>query len=169
VQQTVLVAWRRDRRSRRWATVVLLIGAAMVAVSCGLSDDMLGREAITTADTPSDDVAMPPDDRAGDLQEQPGVGGPSEALRVTRQQRGYLDALGAAGVPSSSELRSLSIGSSVCQARAAKQSDQAVWDFILPLVRSDVRATRRPSERTTAADVDTATADYIRIATERLC
>lgn len=149
--------------------MVLLIGAALPAVSCGLGDDMLGRESVTTADTPSDDVAMAPDDRAGDLPETPGAGGPTEVLRVTSQQRGYLNALSAAGVPSSSELRSLSIGSSVCQARAAKQSDQAVWEFILPLVRSDVRATRPAPERTTAADVDTATADYIRIATERLC
>lgn len=149
--------------------MVLLIAAAVPLVSCGLRDDVMGREAISSADTPADDVSTPPDDRAGDLPEPPGVGGPSQALRVTNQQRGYLNALSAAGVPSSSELRSLSIGSSVCQARAAKQSDQAVWDFILPLVRSDVRATRPATERTTAADVDSATADYIRIATERLC
>lgn len=145
------------------------MAAAVPLAACGLGDDMLGREAISTADTPADDVALPPGDGAGDLPGPPGGGGPSDALRVTRQQRGFLDALHAAGVPSSSELRSLSIGSSVCQARAARQSDQAVRDFILPLVRSDVRATRPATERTTAADVDTATADYIRIASERLC
>lgn len=93
----------------------------------------------------------------------------SNALVVTDQQRGYLDALAAAGVKPSSDLIALSIGSYVCQARAAKQNDQAVWDFVLPLVRSDVRNGRLSSMAPSAADVDAATADYIRIATERLC
>ena len=66
-------------------------------------------------------------------------GADSNALIVTGQQRAYLDALKAAGVKPSSDLLALSIGSYVCQARAAKQSDQAVWDFVVPLVRSDVR------------------------------
>lgn len=96
-------------------------------------------------------------------------GGQSEALVVTPQQRGYLDALGVAGVKPSSDLAALSIGSYVCQARAAKQTDQAVWDFVLPLVRSDVRGGRLSSIAPTTADVDSATADYIRIATDRLC
>ena len=65
--------------------------------------------------------------------------GTGRAMTVTTQQRGYLDALAAAGVRPSDDLMALSIGSYVCQARAAKQSDQAVWDFVLPLVRSDVR------------------------------
>ena len=60
---------------------------------------------------------------------------------MTAQQREYLDALKAAGVKPSSDLVALTIGSYVCQARAAKQNDQAVWDFVLPLVRSDVRNT----------------------------
>ena len=102
----------------------------------------------------------------------PGPGQPgsqSNALVVTAQQRGYLDALTAAGVKPSSNLIALSIGSYVCQARAAKQNDQAVWDFVLPLVRSDVRDGRLSSMAPSVADVDSATADYIRIATERLC
>ena len=58
----------------------------------------------------------------------------------------------------------------MCQARAAKQTDQAVWDFVLPLVRSDVRDGRTVSSMApSAGDVNSATADYIRIATERLC
>ncbi len=73
----------------------------------------------------------------------------------------------------SSDLSALSIGSYVCQARAARQNDQAVWDFVLPMVRDDVDdsdgddsgALQTPS----ADDVNSATADYIRIATERLC
>jgi hypothetical protein len=97
------------------------------------------------------------------------LGGQSDDLVVTAQQRGYLDALSAAGVQRSSDLAALSIGSYVCQARAAKQTDQAVWDFVLPLVRSDVRDGRLSSIAPTTADVDSATAEYIRIATERLC
>jgi hypothetical protein len=40
---------------------------------------------------------------------------------------------------------------------------------VLPLVRSDVRGDRLSSVAPSAADVNSATAEYIRIATERLC
>ena len=100
--------------------------------------------------------------------QQPGSGN-SNALIVTAQQRAYLDALKAAGVKPSSDLLALSIGSYVCQARAAKQSDQAVWDFVVPLVRNDVRDTRMSSVAPSTGEVDSTTADYMRIATERLC
>src|SRR5215212_93908 len=90
-------------------------------------------------------------------------------LRVTAQQRAYLDALEAAGVRPSTDLLALSIGSYVCQARAAKQSDQAVWDFVVPLVRNDVRDAKMSSVAPSTGEVDSKTADYIRIATERLC
>ena len=123
----------------------------------------------------------------------PQPNGESNALTVTRQQRDYLDALKAAGVKPSSDLLALSIGSYVCQARAAKQSDQGVWDFVVPLVRSDVRHARMRSmapptagsesppppgsdsppaagsDSPPAAEVNSATADYIRIATDKLC
>ena len=69
----------------------------------------------------------------------------------------------------SSDLLALSIGSYVCQARAAKQSDQAVWDFVLPMVRGDVRDGHMSSMAPPAGEVNSATADYIRIATDRLC
>ena len=88
---------------------------------------------------------------------------------MTQQQRAYLDALKAAGVRPSSDLLALSIGSYVCQARAAKQSDQAVRDYVTPLVRSDVRNTQLNAVAPPASEVDAVTADYIRIATERLC
>ncbi len=88
---------------------------------------------------------------------------------VTGQQRAYLDALSAAGVKPSSDLMALRIGSYVCQARAAKQSDQAVWDVVVPLVRGDVRTARLSSSGASAGDVNSATADYIRIATDKLC
>ena len=90
-------------------------------------------------------------------------------LTVTGQQRAYLDELKAAGVKPSSDLLALSIGSYVCQARAAKQSDQAVRDYVTPLVRNDVRNTRLNAVAPPAPAVDAATDDYIRIASERLC
>ena len=101
----------------------------------------------------------------------------SNAPVVTRQQRAYLDGLNAAGVRPSSDLLALSIGSYVCQARAAKKNEQELWDLVLPLVRDDVRIEPRsflgppatPVDPRPAGDVNTATADYIRIATERLC
>lgn len=103
----------------------------------------------------------------------PGPGAPesaSNALVVTPRQQDYLDALHTAGVTPSSDLSALSIGSSVCQARAARQTDQAVWAFVMPLVRNDVRSDGSQGEAAPSAlDVDTVTADYIRIATERLC
>jgi hypothetical protein len=99
----------------------------------------------------------------------PQPNGNSNALVVTRQQQAYLDALKAAGVKASSDLVALRIGSYVCQARAAKQSDQAVWDVVMPLVRSDVRNTRMSSMAPAVDEVNSATADYIRIATDKLC
>jgi hypothetical protein len=105
----------------------------------------------------------------GELPGPPQPDGQSDALIVTPGQRAYLDALKTAGVKPSSDLLALSIGSYVCQARAAKQSDQAVWDFVLPLVRSDVRGNQLSAMAPSTGAVNSATADYIRIATERLC
>ncbi len=99
----------------------------------------------------------------------PAAGGKSNALVVTDHQRGYLDALAAAGVKPSSDLMALNIGSYVCQARAAKHGEQAVWDIVHPLVRSDADSDQLAATRPSAEDVDAATADYIRIATQRLC
>lgn len=93
----------------------------------------------------------------------------STKFTVTPTQRGFLDALAAAGVRASSELEALSIGSHVCQAHAAGQSDQAVWDYIAPMVRSDVADAAPPSDATPDPQVNKATAAYIRIATQRLC
>jgi len=90
-------------------------------------------------------------------------------LRVTAQQRAYLDALEAAGVRPSTDLLALSIGSYVCQARAAKQSEAAVRDYVTPLVRGDVRSDQMNAIAPPPSEVDALTADYIRIATERLC
>ncbi len=88
---------------------------------------------------------------------------------MTAQQRSYLDALQASGVRPSTDLLALSIGSYVCQARAAKQSEQAVHDYVTPLVRGDVRSHQMNAVSPPPSEVDALTADYIRIATERLC
>jgi hypothetical protein len=95
--------------------------------------------------------------------------GDEPALVVNPHQRAYLDSLGAAGVKPSSELVALSIGSYVCQARAANQTDQAVWDFVLPMVRGDVRDAHSSVAPPPAGEVNSVTADYIRIATDELC
>jgi uncharacterized protein DUF732 len=102
---------------------------------------------------------------------QPPTGGPQQPteLTVSSQQRAYLDALRAAGVKPSGELLALSIGSYVCQARAAKQSEQAVRDYVSPMVRSDLRNTELSALGPPPSEVDALTSDYIRIATERLC
>jgi uncharacterized protein DUF732 len=94
---------------------------------------------------------------------------PNKQLTINAQQRAYLDALKAAGIMPSTDLLALSIGSYVCQARAAKQSDQALRDYVTPLVRSDLRTTQLNSVAAPPSEVDALTADYIRIATERLC
>ena len=142
-----------------------LLVASVPALMTGCSgNDMMATIGMPTSET---ETAHGDAGAASPGPVQPG--GQSNALVVTAQQRQYLDALTAAGVKPSSNLAALSIGSYVCQARAAKQSDQAVWDFVLPLVRSDVRGDRLSSVAPSAAEVNSATADYIRIATERLC
>jgi hypothetical protein len=99
----------------------------------------------------------------------PAAGSQQNTLTVSRQQQTYLDALKSAGIRPSSELLALSIGSYVCQARAAKQSDQAVRDYVTPLVRSDVRNAELNAVAPPPSEVDAVTGDYIRVATERLC
>lgn len=90
-------------------------------------------------------------------------------LVVTPAQQAYLDALTAAGVHPSGELAALSIGSHVCQARAANKSAQQVWDFVLPMVRGDVRDSRAQSVVPPTGQINSVTADYIHIATDKLC
>lgn len=124
---------------------------------------------IATMGMPTSETA-PAGSGAPTVVQPPGdVDGASGAVQATPRQRAYLDALTRAGVQPSSELLALSIGSYVCQARAADQSDQAVWDFVLPMVRGDVRDSHVSSQAPPAGQVNSVTADYIRIATERLC
>ena len=147
--------------------------AALVASGCGVGDDVMA----TIGMPPSESFA--PGTSAETFAEPPApVPGQEPEMVVTPAQRAYLDALGQAGIKPSSELSALSIGSYVCQARAAKQSDQAVWDFVLPMVRGDVRdadaapaaeVPRSTADAPPAGQVNSATADYIRIATATLC
>ncbi|CAN5383223.1 DUF732 domain-containing protein [soil metagenome] len=154
----------------RRALVPPLLLVVLVAASAALllSGCASGQDVMTTAAPPSDDNGQ------SDFR-QPVPAGASGApgaikFKVTADQSAYLDALVKAGVHRSNDLMALSIGSYVCQARAAGQSDQGVWDFVFPLVRGDVHD-MNPSVTMTAMapQVHDATAQYIRIATEQLC
>jgi hypothetical protein len=158
-----------------WVAPIVAAGVALTV--SGTVSGCSGQEMLASVGLrPAEETAS----RHGDAQAAPPgpvhAGGQSNALVVTPRQRAYLDALAAAGVQRSSDLAALSIGSHICQARAARHTDQQVWDYILPMVRSDVSGAARissiaPSGRRppSAAEVNAATADYIRIATERLC
>jgi len=148
-------AGRRPTGLAKWsATSLLVASSATLLTGCSVADDLMATVGVSTSDT-----APAP--------AQPNGG--ADAMVVTSQQRAYLDALNAAGVKPSSELMALRIGSYVCQARAAKQSDQAVWDVVVPLVRGDVRTAHLSSAAPSMDEVNSATADYIRIATDKLC
>lgn len=152
----------------RLVSRALLIGlsgtTAWSLMGCSSNgNDLLTNVALSAEDSnTAREQVLPP--LPGNADEQSGK------LQVTPAQQAYLDALGGAGVRPSSELRALSIGSSVCQAHNAGQSDQAVWDYVVPMVRSDVADARPPSPYPASdTQVNTVTADYIRIATQRLC
>jgi hypothetical protein len=151
---------------------LLVASSAALLTGCSVADDMMATVGLRTSDS-----APAHGQAGGQPPGPPQPNGESNALILTRQQRDYLDALKAAGVKPSGDLLALSIGSYVCQARAAKQSYQGVWEFVVPLVRSDVRNTHTGSmapptagpDSPAAEDVNSATADYIRIATDKLC
>lgn len=145
--------------------VVLAVPAAGILAACGTAADLVSTVALPsehTADfgehTDGVNVAASPDTAAKSAQ-----------LELTEAQRGYLKALSGAGVHPSSELRALSIGSYVCQARAAGQSDQAVWDYVAPMVRSDVADSHASSQSSPGVQSDAAVTTYVRIATAHLC
>lgn len=151
------------------STAVTLTLAAIVS-GCSAPDSMMSSVTLPASGTSA--PAPGPQDPAASLATPPAGGsdpGQPNTLRVTGQQRAYLDTLNAGGVHPSSDLLALSIGSYVCQARAAGQSPQAVWDYVHPLVSNDVHTVHLSSMAPTSADVDAATASYIRIASERLC
>lgn len=140
----------------------MLASVAVMACGCSLGD--------TTLTTIGQPAAQSTEARAQGLQGAiRGDGHAEDHFAATPRQQSYLKALTEAGVQPSDELMALSIGAYVCQARAAKQSEQAVWDFVLPLVRNDVDDAHMSSVAPEVGEVNSVTADYIRIATERLC
>ncbi len=143
----------------------MMAPAAWLLTGCGSSGDLIST------------VALPSLQTAGyaDGVELPGVLADRQSGKpeLTPAQRDYLGALEAAGIRPSNELRALNVGSYVCQARAAGQSDQAVWDSVAPMVRSDVTTASATSPQrpvsAAAADADSTVDNYIRIAIQRLC
>ena len=149
-----------------WLLAGVMAPAACLLTGCGTGADLMSIVVLPTQQTEGfvDGVGVPPHNNGN-------TG--SGRLELTDTQRGYLDALITAGIHPSSELRALSIGSYVCQARAAGQREQAVREYIAPMVRSDVadaQAAAPPSvDAVAAVPADVAIAGYIRIASERLC
>lgn len=137
--------------------------AACLLTGCGSGADLVSTVALPTQQT---EVFV---DGVGVPATAEGIAGSSH-LDLTAAQRGYLDALLGAGIHPSSELRALSIGSYVCQARAAGQREPAVWDYVAPMVRSDVAdAQAATPQAPVGLSADAAIAGYIRIASDRLC
>ena len=160
--------------------------AAWLLAGCGSGSDLISTVALPSQQTTGydDGTDMPMAADAGRLSGTP---------ELTPAQRDYLGALAAAGIHPSSELRALSIGAYVCQARAAGQSDQTVWISVAPMVCSDVidasPAQSGPTATATAAaaaaaesavpqtstasaaamDDNSVVSNVIRIATGRLC
>ena len=139
--------------------VAPVLATAAMLTGCTAADGLMTSMQLPAGDGPSASTSDTPTD-AGPAGPGLAQAPPDRLVVVTGQQRAYLDALAGAGVRPSSDLLALRIGSYICQARAAGQSPQAVWDSVHPLVRSDVGK---------GTDVDAATNSYIRIATERLC
>ena len=142
------------------------LGIAALLSGCAATDGLMNSVQMSATSTAPKAQGSPD----ASLENAPAGGQPSASdLVLTGQERAYLDALAQSGIHPSSELLALSIGSYVCQAQAAGQSKQAVWDFIYPLVHRDVRDTHPSAGDPPASEVDAATQSYIRIATERLC
>lgn len=146
-----------------WLLAGVMAPAAYLITACGSGADLMSNVALPTQ-------------QAEDFVDGVGLPSPSESvtgtgrLDLTSPQREYLDALLSAGIHPSSELRALSIGSYVCQARAARKNEQAVWEYVAPMVRSDVADAQAATPQAPAAvPADVAIAGYIRIASERLC
>lgn len=143
----------------------LAIPAAALVAACGTAADL-----VSTVALPAEHTADFGDHTDGvNVADSPDTAAKSAQLELTDTQRGYLTALSRAGVHPSSELRALSIGSYVCQARAAGQSEQAVRDHVAPMVRSDVADSHASSQSPPGVQADAAVTAYVRIATTHLC
>ncbi len=143
----------------------MLVPAALFLSACGSGPDLVSSVAL-----PSEQTSGFGDTGGGvDVAAAPDTASKTAPLELTGAQREYLDALSGAGVHPSSQLRALSIGSYVCQAHAAGQSDEAVWDYVAPMVRSDVADSHASSQSSPGLQADAAVTTYIRVATARLC
>ena len=148
----------------RTALVAGFLGpAAWLLAGCGSGGDLIST------------VALPSQETTGyaegaDLPLSPEAARQSGKPNLTPAQSDYLAALAEAGIHSSNDLRALSIGAYVCQARAAGQSDQTVWDSVAPMVRSDVIGVSAGSPQSPeVTNIDTIVGDFIHIATQKLC
>jgi len=140
-----------------------LAPVAWLLTGCGSGGDLISTVALpshqTTGGAEGADLPLPPD-----------AGRQSGEPDLTPAQRDYLGALTNAGIHSFNDLRALSIGAYVCQARAAGQSEQTVWDSVAPMVRGDVIEASASSPQTPAVtNVDAVVGDFILIATQKLC
>jgi hypothetical protein len=140
-----------------------LAPAALLLAGCGSGGDLISTVALpsqqTTGYAEGADLPLPPD-----------AGRQSGKPDLTPAQTDYLGALTNAGIHPSNDLRALSIGAYVCQARAAGQNDQTVWDSVAPMVRGDVIEASASSPQTPAVtNIDTVVGDFIHIATQKLC
>jgi len=158
-------AGRRSFGPHRVLAVGVVAPAAWLLAGCSAH----GGDLISTVALPSEQSAQADGD-AFNVDSSPIADGLFGQPDLTPAQRGYLDALLAADVRPSNDLRALSIGAYVCQARAAGQSDQAVWESVAPMVRSDVAASSGLQAADTAyPEFDKTVAHYIAAATQKLC
>lgn len=157
----------RQRIIRTYSRPVLIVGfvfpATCLLAGCGAGGDLISTVALPSQQTTGYAEGV-------DLPVSPDSGRQSGEPDLTPSQREYLGALAAAGVHPASDLRALSIGAYVCQAQAAGQSDQTVWDSVAPMVRSEVINASTESPRpSTVTNVDEVVGTVIQIATQRLC
>lgn len=147
----------RSSKLRLVVLTVSVVAPVTWLTGCGSGPDLVGEAALP--------FEQSTDFGDGDVN----VEGPA-ALDLTPVQQEYLDALAAAGVRPASDLRALSIGSYVCQARAAGKDEQEVREHVAPMVRSDIADSQVAAPQSAApAKADTVVAAYIDIATQRLC
>jgi hypothetical protein len=144
------------------AVAGLIAPAAWLLTGCSAGPDLMSTVVLPSEQTPGsvggDATAAAPDP------------GSQAKLELTSIQRGYLDALVEAGIDPPTQLRALSIGSYVCQARAAGQSPEAVREYVAPMVRSDIADANASTPQSAAViGADAAIDGYIRIAGQRLC
>lgn len=147
------------------------VPATWLLAACGSHNDLMSTVALPAQQTADfvDGVGVPPAQADQHGADQQGADLQAGKLDLSASQLGYLDALASVGIKPTSELRALSIGSYVCQARAAGQTDEAVRDYVTPMVRTDVADAHASLPQLPAITADAAVTEYIRAATTKLC